>query len=75
MNLAQQIINGLVLGSGYALIAIGWTVLLGAARLVNFAHGQLYMLGAFLAWAAMAKLGVKSLSEALRIAFAAAEEV
>ena len=57
MNLAQQLINGLVLGSGYALIAIGWTVLLGAARLVNFAHGQLYMLGAFLAWAAMAKLG------------------
>jgi branched-chain amino acid transport system permease protein len=58
MNLAQQLINGLVLGSGYALIAIGWTVLLGAARLVNFAHGQLYMLGAFIAWAVMAKLGV-----------------
>jgi branched-chain amino acid transport system permease protein len=58
MNLAQQIINGLVLGSGYALIAIGWTVLLGAARLVNFAHGQLYMLAAFIAWAAMHKLGV-----------------
>lgn len=58
MNLTQQVINGLVLGSGYALIAIGWTVLLGAARLVNFAHGQLYMLAAFLAWAAMQKLGV-----------------
>ena len=58
MNILQQVINGLVLGSGYALIAIGWTLLLGAARLVNFAHGQLYMLGAFLAWAAMAKLGV-----------------
>ncbi|CAN5913218.1 branched-chain amino acid ABC transporter permease [soil metagenome] len=58
MNLAQQIINGLVLGSGYALIAIGWTVLLGAARLVNFAHGQLYMLGAFVAWAIMTKLGL-----------------
>lgn len=58
MNLAQQIINGLVLGSGYALIAIGWTVLLGAARLVNFAHGQLYMLAAFLAWAAMERYGV-----------------
>jgi branched-chain amino acid transport system permease protein len=58
MNIAQQLINGLVLGSGYALIAIGWTVLLGAARLVNFAHGQLYMLGAFIAWAAMTKLGV-----------------
>ena len=58
MNLTQQILNGLVLGSGYALIAIGWTVLLGAARLVNFAHGQLYMLGAFVAWLAMQKLGV-----------------
>jgi branched-chain amino acid transport system permease protein len=58
MNLLQQLINGLVLGSGYALIAIGWTVLLGAARLVNFAHGQLYMLGAFVAWAVMTKLGV-----------------
>lgn len=57
MNIAQQLINGLVLGSGYALIAIGWTVLLGAARLVNFAHGQLYMLGAFVAWAIMQKLG------------------
>jgi branched-chain amino acid transport system permease protein len=58
MNVAQQLINGLVLGSGYALIAIGWTVLLGAARLVNFAHGQLYMLAAFLAWAAVSQLGV-----------------
>lgn len=58
MNLVQQLINGLVLGSGYALIAIGWTVLLGAARLVNFAHGQLYMLAAFVAWAIMQKLGL-----------------
>jgi branched-chain amino acid transport system permease protein len=58
MNLVQQLINGLVLGSGYALIAIGWTVLLGAARLVNFAHGQLYMLGAFAAWVIMHKLGL-----------------
>ncbi|MFI5033175.1 MAG: branched-chain amino acid ABC transporter permease [Reyranellales bacterium] len=58
MNILQQLINGLVLGSGYALIAIGWTVLLGAARLVNFAHGQFYMLGAFVAWAVMTKLGV-----------------
>ena len=53
MNIAQQIINGLVLGSGYACIALGWTMLLGVARLVNFAHGQLYMLGAFVAWYAM----------------------
>ena len=58
MNVAQQLINGLVLASGYACVAIGWTVLLGAARLVNFAHGQLYMLGAFVAWATMDRAGL-----------------
>ena len=57
MNIAQQIVNGLVLGSGYACIALGWTILLGVARLVNFAHGQLYMLGAFATWYAMTRLG------------------
>jgi branched-chain amino acid transport system permease protein len=57
MNLTQQIVNGLVLGSGYACIALGWTILLGVARLVNFAHGQLYMLGAFATWYAMTRLG------------------
>ncbi|RZL53279.1 MAG: branched-chain amino acid ABC transporter permease, partial [Variovorax sp.] len=58
MNLAQQLINGLVLGHAYALVAIGWTVLLGVARLVNFGHGQLYMLGAFVTWWAVVKAGV-----------------
>ena len=58
MNLAQQLINGVILGAGYACVAIGWTVLLGAARLVNFAHGQLFMLGAFVAWFAMHRAGV-----------------
>ena len=50
MNLVQQLVNGIVLGHAYALIAIGWTVLLGVARLVNFGHGQMYMLGAFVTW-------------------------
>ena len=58
MNIAQQIVNGLVLGSGYACVALGWTILLGVARLVNFAHGQLYMLGAFVTWFAMVKAGL-----------------
>lgn len=58
MTLLQQIINGIVLGHAYALIAIGWTVLLGVARLVNFGHGQMYMLGAFVTWWAVAKAGV-----------------
>lgn len=58
MNLTQQVINGLVLGHAYALIAIGWTLLLGVARLVNFGHGQMYMVGAFVTWWAVAKAGM-----------------
>jgi branched-chain amino acid transport system permease protein len=58
MNVGQQIINGLALGSGYACIALGWTILLGAARMVNFAHGQLYMLGAFVAWFVISRFGL-----------------
>lgn len=58
MNLVQQLINGVVLGHAYALIAIGWTVLLGVARLVNFGHGQIYMLAAFVTWWATASLGL-----------------
>ena len=58
MNLIQQIVNGIVLGHAFALIAIGWTVLLGVARLVNFGHGQMYMLGAFVTWWAIASAGM-----------------
>jgi len=58
MNFIQQLINGLVLGHSYALIAIGWTVLLGVARLVNFGHGQMYMLGAFMTWFFMSRFGL-----------------
>jgi branched-chain amino acid transport system permease protein len=58
MNLGQQIVNGIVLGHVYALVAIGWTVLLGVARLVNFGHGQMYMLGAFVCWFALSGLGL-----------------
>jgi branched-chain amino acid transport system permease protein len=58
MNLVQQLINGIVLGHAYALIAIGWTVLLGVARLVNFGHGQIYMLAAFVTWWATVGLGL-----------------
>ena len=45
--LAQQIANGLVLGSIYALSALGFTLIFGAARVVNFAYGEVLMLGAF----------------------------
>lgn len=45
--LAQLIVNGLVIGSGYALIAVGHTMIFGLMKIVNFAHGELYMIGAF----------------------------
>ena len=47
----QQIINGLVLGSMYALVALGYTMVYGIIELINFAHGDLFMLGSFAALA------------------------
>ncbi len=43
----QQLVNGLVLGCVYALIAVGYTLVYGVIELINFAHGEIYMLGAF----------------------------
>ena len=43
----QQLINGLSLGAIYALVALGYTMVYGVLRLINFAHGDVYMLGAF----------------------------
>jgi branched-chain amino acid transport system permease protein len=51
MNLeyiAQQIINGIILGSMYAMVAIGFSMIYGIIRLINFAHGDVVMIGAFL---------------------------
>src|SRR5262252_4485240 len=46
----QVLINGAVLGAVYALIALGLTMVFSIMRLVNFAHGQMYMLGAFIVY-------------------------
>ncbi len=46
----QQLINGLSLGAVYALIALGYTMVYGVLRLINFAHGDVYMVGAIVAW-------------------------
>ena len=48
--LLQQIINGLVLGSMYALIALGYTMVYGIIQLINFAHGEVLMIGALTSW-------------------------
>lgn len=46
----QQLINGIALGSIYALIALGYTMVYGIIKLINFAHGDIYMVGAFVAF-------------------------
>jgi branched-chain amino acid transport system permease protein len=49
--LLQQIINGLILGSMYALVALGYTMVYGIIGLINFAHGDVLMIGALTSWA------------------------
>ena len=49
-NFVQQIINGLVLGSMYALVALGYTMVYGIIGLINFAHGEVLMVGALTSW-------------------------
>jgi len=48
--LIQQIINGLILGSVYALVALGYTMVYGIINLINFAHGEVLMVGALTSW-------------------------
>ena len=54
----QLIINGLVLGSIYVLVALGLTMVFGIVDVVNFAHGEFYMLGAFVAFWVVDSIGV-----------------
>lgn len=53
-QILQQLINGLSLGSIYALIALGYTMVYGIIQLINFAHGDVYMVGAYIGYACMA---------------------
>lgn len=46
----QQLVNGLILGSVYALLALGYTMVYGIIKLINFAHGDIYMMGAFMGY-------------------------
>jgi branched-chain amino acid transport system permease protein len=54
----QQMINGLSLGSIYALVALGYTMVYGIIKLINFAHGDIYMLGAYIGFIVTTKLGL-----------------
>ena len=65
--LPQQLINGLTIGSVYALVALGYTMVYGVLQLINFAHGDLFMLGAMVAVFVLAGMAV---TETLSLAIA-----
>ena len=56
----QQLVNGITWGSVYALIALGYTMVYGILRLINFAHGDVYMLGAFFAFYVARAMGASA---------------
>ncbi len=71
----QQLINGLTLGAIYGLIAIGYTMVYGIIGMINFAHGEIYMIGAFISLITillMGQLGFTSIALILMIALAMA---
>ena len=71
----QQLINGLTVGSTYALIAIGYTMVYGIIGMINFAHGEVYMIGSYIAFIAITLLmasGIASPALLVGVAFMAA---
>ena len=54
---AQLTVNGIILGSIYALIALGYSMVYGILKLLNFAHGDVYMIGAFIGFGVLTLLG------------------
>src|SRR4051794_32177255 len=55
-TLFDQTVNGLVIGNIYALMAVGLAVIFGVANLINFAHGSVYMIGAYVGWFCVMRL-------------------
>lgn len=69
-EILQQMVNGIALGSIYALLALGYTMVYGIIKLINFAHGDILMLGAFAGYFILTRYGVRA--ETLILAFGAA---
>ena len=64
----QQLTNGLAVGGVYALIALGYTMVYGILRLINFAHGDLFTLGAYLGFTLLVSLGLEGAMGGLAVA-------
>lgn len=58
LEFIQHCLNGLIIGGAYALIGVGMTMVLGIMRVINFAHGEFYMLGAYLCFSLATMLGL-----------------
>ncbi len=69
-QILQQIVNGIALGSIYALIALGYTMVYGIVKLINFAHGDVMMVGAFAAYFTLEKLGLSPFAMVIAFLFA-----
>jgi branched-chain amino acid transport system permease protein len=63
----QFVIEGLTIGSFYALVALGYTMVYGIIRLINFAHGDLFMVGAFIGWTGLTALAAAHVPLALAL--------
>src|SRR4030095_8726682 len=57
-DLLEPLLHGLTLGAMYAMVAAGLALMLGVARLINFAHGEFFMLGAYVFWFGYSELGL-----------------
>jgi branched-chain amino acid transport system permease protein len=72
MTFLYQLINGVQIGSIYALVALGYSMVYGIVKLINFAHGDIFMIGSYCAWFLIASAGLPVwLSVILAIAFCA----
>ena len=69
--LSQQLANGITLGAIYALIALGYTMVYGVIQLINFAHGEVFMVGAYLGLTLMLMLGAVSVPWWVLLVFSA----
>lgn len=59
--IVEQIVNGLMIGCMYAIVASGLTIIWGTMKLINFAHGEYYMIGAYILFFSISQLGISSL--------------
>ena len=61
MTFISNLINGISLGSVYAIIALGYTMVYGIAKMLNFAHGDVIMVGAYISYICTTSLGIPTI--------------